>query len=144
MADSPDVRIGTAEREQALARLSDHFAEGRLSVGEFDERSATIAAAVTRADLAPVFVDLPATVPQQPPPERSEAPAAPPARRGNEIAGVVTGLAVLIALVLFFTTHTWLWLLLIPAAGIVTRGMYGGGRPRQRRLERRQRRRGRP
>lgn len=135
MADSPDVRIGTAEREQAMQRLSEHFAAGRLSVAEFDERSGLIAAAVTRGDLAPVFSDLPAAIPA---PEPAEPAAAQPGGR-REFAGPAMGLVVIIALVLFFTTHTWLWFLLIPAVGIITGGLQQRNRE-QRRLERRQRR----
>lgn len=58
--DDERVRIGTAEREQALDLLSKQFSEGRLTADEFSERSGAIAAAVTRADLAPIFADLPA------------------------------------------------------------------------------------
>ncbi|PSR67208.1 hypothetical protein C8258_16415 [Nocardia sp. MDA0666] len=128
MADSPDVRIGTAEREQAMQRLSEHFAAGRLSVAEFDERSGLIAAAVTRGDLAPVFGDLPAAVPE--PPEPPEPAAAQPGGR-REFAGPMMGLVVILALVLFFTTHTWLWFLLIPAVGIITGGLQQRGHDRR-------------
>ncbi|RDI51523.1 DUF1707 SHOCT-like domain-containing protein [Nocardia mexicana] len=120
MADSPDIRIGTAEREEAMRRLSDHFAAGRLSVAEFDERSGTVAAAVTRGDLVQVFADLPEPVPEQPAPVPEQpAPVPEPSGRGRrpEFRGPVMGLVVILALVLFFTTHTWLWFLLIPAVG---------------------------
>ncbi|MQY23365.1 DUF1707 SHOCT-like domain-containing protein [Nocardia macrotermitis] len=146
MADSPDIRVGTAERETAMRRLSDHFAAGRLSVAEFDERSAVIAAAVTRGDLVQVFTDLPEPVaaPQQP------APQTPPQQhRGGkqELRGAVMGLSVLAALVLFFVFHTWICFLLIPAAGILLgafgqTGSHDPGR-RGRRAARRDRRRGR-
>jgi hypothetical protein len=54
------MRIGDEDREQAAAILGDHFSAGRLEHAEFDERIARIYAARTEADLAPVFVDLPA------------------------------------------------------------------------------------
>ncbi len=53
------VRIGTAEREDALQLLSKQFSEGRLTPEEFSERSAAVSAAITRADLEPIFADLP-------------------------------------------------------------------------------------
>ena len=142
MAESPDIRIGTTEREQAMQTLSDHFAAGRLSVSEFDERSGRVAAAVTRGDLAPVFADLPAAVPETPQPEQAHEPAAAQSGGRREFAGMVTGLVVILALVLFFTTHTWLWFLMIPAAGIITGGLQQRdhdrhGRRRDRTLERR-------
>ncbi|NGP03950.1 DUF1707 domain-containing protein [Rhodococcus sp. 14C212] len=59
MADSPEVRIGTAEREQAQRLLGEHFGAGRLTLTEFEDRSGRIAAAVTRRDLALLFTDLP-------------------------------------------------------------------------------------
>lgn len=142
MADSPDIRIGTAERETAMRRLSDHFAAGRLSVAEFDERSAVVAAATTRGDLVGVFADLPEPAAQ---PQQSAQPQQP--RRGRaEIRGAAMGLTVIVALVLFFVFHTWLWFLLIPAAAILL-GPSGrrdqGQRRREERRERRDRRRGR-
>ncbi|WP_067886021.1 DUF1707 SHOCT-like domain-containing protein [Nocardia vaccinii] len=143
MADSPDIRIGTAERETAMRQLSDHFAAGRLSVAEFDERSAVVAAAVTRGDLVRVFADLPdpAAQPRQP----AARPQQQPGRRA-EVRGAVMGITVIAALVLFFAFHTWLWFLLIPVAAILVgpSGRRDQGRLRRdERRERRDRRRGR-
>ena len=59
MAENPDVRIGTAEREQALSNLSQHLSDGRVALPEFDERSAVVSSAVTRGELDSVFTDLP-------------------------------------------------------------------------------------
>jgi hypothetical protein len=59
MAELPEIRIGTAEREEAVALLGEHFSAGRLSLVEFDDRVALAAQAVTRADLVPLFSDLP-------------------------------------------------------------------------------------
>jgi uncharacterized membrane protein len=53
------VRIGSAERDEAQEILSKQFAAGRLVADEFSARSAVIIAAITRADLRPVFADLP-------------------------------------------------------------------------------------
>ncbi|WP_342212959.1 DUF1707 domain-containing protein [Nocardia wallacei] len=125
MADSPDIRIGTAEREKAMEQLSQHFAAGRLSVAEFDERSGVIAAAVTRGDLAQVFADLPQPVADEPGPPRPRPGGRP------QVRGPAMGLTVIVALVLFFTTGSWLWFLMIPAAGILIGSVArGGGRRR--------------
>jgi Flp pilus assembly protein TadB len=56
---NPEMRIGDAEREAAITALGEHFAAGRLTKEEFDERSAKAYAARTNADLRPLFVDLP-------------------------------------------------------------------------------------
>lgn len=59
MAEHPDIRIGTAEREEAVALLGEHFSAGRLTVDEFDERVSRATLARTRGDLVPLFADLP-------------------------------------------------------------------------------------
>ena len=56
---SDDVRIGDAERERAQSTLNDHYAAGRLDHDEYSERLDRIWAARTRAELDPVFADLP-------------------------------------------------------------------------------------
>ena len=53
------LRIGDAEREQAAAELGEHYAQGRLSVDEHADRLDRVWAARTRADLGPIFSDLP-------------------------------------------------------------------------------------
>ena len=74
-----ELRIGDAERGSAVAALGEHFAQGRLSKEEYDERSEVVWAARTRRDLAPVFVDLPGpeVLPAPPPPGRVPQRAAP-------------------------------------------------------------------
>ena len=57
--DDSKLRLSTREREAALESLSTHFADGRLTVEEFDERAAEVAKATTRGELAPLFADLP-------------------------------------------------------------------------------------
>jgi hypothetical protein len=53
------LRASDAERENTVQWLQAAFSEGRLTVGEFDERVRTAYAAVTRGDLADLTVDLP-------------------------------------------------------------------------------------
>jgi hypothetical protein len=117
MSDVPEIRIGTAEREQAMQRLSDHFAAGRLSVAEFDERSAVVAAAMTRGDLDKVFIDLPEPV---------VVAAAVPAKRESgflaEWPERVMAVIPIVAVILFFTTGSWLWFLAIPLMGALLFG----------------------
>ena len=54
----PDLRLADADRDDAISRLSDHYAAGRLDKDEFDERSDAVWSAKTRGDLAPIFADL--------------------------------------------------------------------------------------
>jgi hypothetical protein len=57
-APDPRLRLSDADRDQAIARLGEHYAAGRLDKDEFDERSDAIWTARTQGDLAPIFVDL--------------------------------------------------------------------------------------
>lgn len=59
MSERPELRIGDAEREAAAAALGEHFASGRLTREEYDERSDRVWAARTNSDLGPLFTDLP-------------------------------------------------------------------------------------
>lgn len=58
-----ELRIGDAQRERALASLGEHFALGRLTKEELDERSDAVWTARTGRDLAVLFADLPRPAP---------------------------------------------------------------------------------
>jgi hypothetical protein len=58
-----DLRIGDAERESAVSALTEHYAAGRLTQAEFDQRTSLAYAARTNADLWPLFRDLPQVSP---------------------------------------------------------------------------------
>jgi TM2 domain-containing membrane protein YozV len=60
----PDqLRIGTAEREQAFAALGEHLAAGRLDPSAYSQRASHAAAAQNVGELRAIFVDLPAPHP---------------------------------------------------------------------------------
>ena len=65
------LRIGDAERERAATALGEHYAQGRITAEEHTERLEQVWAARTRAELQPVFRDLPgpARTPQRAPPD---------------------------------------------------------------------------
>jgi len=65
--DPRSIRIGTAEREQAVKALGEHFAQGRLEPAEFEERMTAAYAARTAAELDRLFDDLPSPAGHQPP-----------------------------------------------------------------------------
>ncbi|MBL1074965.1 DUF1707 domain-containing protein [Nocardia sp. 2] len=132
MAELPDIRIGTAEREDAMKRLSDHFAAGRLSVAEFDERSGVVNAAVTRGDLAQVFTDLPEPVVEK-------AVPAVRKRRSMAVPQRFAPAVPILAVLLFALTHQWWVFLLIPLAFMF---LFGGGPGRERGRRERRRDRG--
>jgi hypothetical protein len=61
------IRISDADREQVVARLREHFAEGRLNEDELDERVAAALSAKTAGDLRRIMADLPGPAPVPPP-----------------------------------------------------------------------------
>ncbi|EKT76343.1 hypothetical protein WSS_A43191 [Rhodococcus opacus M213] len=134
MSDVPEIRIGTAEREQALNLLSEHFAAGRLTVPEFDERSLAVTNATTRGELDRVFTDLPATTVGAP--AKAESAGTDNDQNWRRI---VMSVIPLVALVLFFVVpvdNSWLFFLMIPAAGAILFGTRDDRRGRDRRRDR--------
>jgi Domain of unknown function (DUF1707) len=65
---TPSPRIGDDERADAQRALQAHLDAGRLQVAEFVERFTGAADAVTAADIAALFADLPAPHPTLPGP----------------------------------------------------------------------------
>jgi len=67
MATGPDLRIGDAEREAAATGLREHYAQGRLSLEEFNERLDAVFKSTTQGQLSQITHDLPhATAPSAP------------------------------------------------------------------------------
>lgn len=86
---TPSTRVGEAERAEAQRALQEHLNAGRLQVTEFVERFAGAADAVTAADIAALFADLPAPHPT--------LPGAPPGRTRRNL--VIVGAVAVLALV---------------------------------------------
>jgi hypothetical protein len=57
------MRVGDAEREAAAAELREHYASGRLTLDELNERIDKAFAAKTRGDLNVLMTDLPSRRP---------------------------------------------------------------------------------
>ena len=66
MAEGESIRIGDEERNKAVALLSDHLAEGRLTQSEFNDRLGLVLSAKTAAEVEPLFTDLPGPNPGRP------------------------------------------------------------------------------
>ena len=72
------IRVSDADRDRVTAQLRDHFAAGRITPGELDERLSAALNATTFGDLRPIMADLPGPVPAPPgaaPPPLRAAPA---------------------------------------------------------------------
>jgi hypothetical protein len=76
MTSRDDLRIGDAERDAVMTALREHFAQGRLTHDELDERLDTALAARTAGDLRRVTADLPGPPPPRRPVEYDRPPAA--------------------------------------------------------------------
>jgi hypothetical protein len=63
MATGSNMRVGDADREAIAAQLREHYADGRLTLDELNERIDQTFAAKTKADLNTVMRDLPHSVP---------------------------------------------------------------------------------
>jgi hypothetical protein len=92
------IRVSDAERDAAVAELSQHYQQGRLTATEFDERSGQAFAAKTGDDLRALFVDLPPIASSRPPLPHDlpmtpgvQAAARPGRSRGRVIAACVIG-----------------------------------------------------
>jgi hypothetical protein len=82
----PQLRASDADREQIVAALRRHVADGRITVEEFSDRSAAAYAARTLGDLDIVTADLPAFDDDGP-------PESDPGPRWTRPAWLVAGLA---------------------------------------------------
>jgi hypothetical protein len=63
MAAGNEMRVGDAEREAAASELREHYASGRLTLDELNERIDKTFAAKTRGDLNALMTDLPSRRP---------------------------------------------------------------------------------
>ncbi|NUQ98940.1 MAG: DUF1707 domain-containing protein [Streptomyces sp.] len=118
MERAPDVRVGTAERERAVAALSEHMAAERLTREEFETRIDAAYRAVSQSDLRDLFTDLPAPDWEgalstgSPAAAEPAAPAHGKTGRVAALAGAVLPAAGGVGLVLTFLTGSWYWLVL--------------------------------
>jgi DUF1707 SHOCT-like domain len=109
------IRLSDAERDEAARLLGEHYAAGRLTREEHDERTTAAFAARARGELPPLFADLPGGSPWNQPAAapRANVPYAAgrswPVRR-SPVPGVLKVLAALLLVVLVLTHLPWILL----------------------------------
>jgi len=127
-----NLRIGSTDRANAVTALAEHLSEGRLDIGEYDQRCAVVANARTRNELEAVFEDLPSphpefgaaeNAPAEPeagasPPSRSLVEPSPPTRERTKVMIVALVLFAIVAIV-GVTVITGAWWAFIPALAVV-------------------------
>jgi class 3 adenylate cyclase len=108
--DALDVRVSNAEREQVIAQLRGHVAEGRLTLDEFSERMSEVYESRTQRDLDRCLRQLPKP---QPPPDRRadrEARRRQFERHRKELAGFL--MPNFVCITIWATTsggHAYFW-----------------------------------
>ncbi|MBC6762701.1 DUF1707 domain-containing protein [Corynebacterium amycolatum] len=133
-SEKPEIRVGDRERNAAMERLGNHFADGYLDVDEFSKRAESAASAKTRAELQTLFADLPAEVS----PESSQGTPANPQhqsvdqelqnlmKKGRQlnIVDSAAGVIVCVTIVLMFATNidnAWLGFIVAAAVALIGR-----------------------
>ncbi|HYT10864.1 MAG TPA: DUF1707 domain-containing protein [Mycobacteriales bacterium] len=143
-SDPGSMRAGNADRERVVRALNDAFAEGRLDVGELDERVSRAYAAKTLDQLGPLTADLPVprhevertrgAAPQPGWPAREVEPGGEHRAWRRAVTGAVAVFLVnvLIWAVVSISTQSWIYFwpvwLLIPLVLTVARGFRPGRR----------------
>jgi hypothetical protein len=121
MAAESGVRVGDAEREKVATSLREHYARGRLTLEEFQQRLDAVFAAKTDTDLGKVTGDLPHTDPYAAPWPPSQAyPTPAPSypigagqgrgyqrRGGRSYSYVWASLALCVLAVLLIASFSW-------------------------------------
>jgi uncharacterized protein DUF1707 len=127
---SGSLRVSDADRDRAIAELSEHYQAGRLTTEEFEDRTGRALAARTSADLAALFTDLP----RRQAPVTSAAASAPasPGRswpaRVPVVPVVILAVVAVLALLGGHPFHfTWL-----PVVAFIVIRLLAGGRGRRR------------
>src|SRR4051794_6012343 len=107
----PRMRAGDVERQRVVEQLGKHFAEGRLTVAEFDERAVRAHASVYLDELPALTADLPSAPEPRPRPARPAGPVRVPGAlvfllamllAWSMVAAVVYGAPPFFALLLLF------------------------------------------
>jgi DUF1707 SHOCT-like domain len=112
-----EMKASDSDRDAVVSDLSEHFQAGRLTAGEFDERTGRALAARTWGELRDLLADLPAARPAPQAPAATSLSARPWPSSGRFAPPLITALAGIgiAAAVLVTVTHgRWgfIWLLL--------------------------------
>ena len=139
------LRVSDADRDRAIAELSEHFQAGLATVEELDDRTGQALRARTGQELADLFTDLP----RQKAPVTSAAPA--PAASAHTGASARTGsgpparvptapiaIVAVVVLASLLSGHHGGLFVLVPVLAVlfVVRRLGGGGRRRDYRHDR--------
>ena len=131
---SGSLRVSDADRDRAIAELSEHYQAGRLTTEEFEDRTGRALQARTTADLADLFTDLPrrqapmtgATATSAARPSPASPARAWPARVPVAPVAILAVVAVLALLSGHLFHIAW-----VPVVAIIVVRLLAGGRSRR-------------
>jgi hypothetical protein len=132
-----NIRVSDADRDRVNDQLRDHFAAGRITSGELDERLLAALNAKTFGDLRRIMADLPGPVPALPnaaPPPLRATPTWAVRRRHPPFPPLIL-LALLVALLTPATgwlVATFINVILLFWLMIFVAGAFASGRPQRR------------
>lgn len=123
-----EIRISSAERDDAIAALAVHRSSGRLTHDEFEGRSTRAQEALTREEIEALFDDLPAphpdlsaaVSPRPPPVVNPEWPGGRSGTRASRVMDVIGVLSLLVGLpvAIVFTAVAGMWWTFLVVLGI--------------------------
>lgn len=140
--DPSQMRVGDPERSEALDRLGEHFANGYLTIHEFEERTGQAATARTQSDLSALFGDLPggntqtAPVPARVENSRGVEPTSSDdadreleellgrKKKLNRALGIMWSVTMVAFFLGLFVFEWDLFWVVFPIAGVLTWGLY--------------------
>jgi Domain of unknown function (DUF1707) len=126
-----EIRVSSAERDEAVAALAVHRASGRLTHDEYEQRRTRAQEALARDELEALFDDLPAPHPNlsaavSPRPPAVVNPEWPAGRTGTRASRVMDVIGVLsllvglpVAIVLTAVFGAWWTFLIVLGVGVV-------------------------
>jgi hypothetical protein len=94
-----DLRVSDADRDRAVAELSEHFEAGRLTTEELEERTGRALRARTEKELADLFTDLPRRRDPQAGTVADPGPARPPGLARKPIPRIAIAVLAIAALI---------------------------------------------
>ena len=137
---SGSLRVSDADRDRAIAELSEHYQAGRLTTEEFEDRTGRALQARTTADLAALFTDLPrrqapvtgaASAPGAAPGAAGTAPASPAKSWPAHVPVAPVTILAVVAVLALLGGHLFriAW---VPVVAIIVVRVLAGGRSRRR------------
>src|SRR6185503_6302811 len=125
--------VSDADRDQAIAELSEHYQAGRLTTEEFEDRTGRALQARTTADLADLFTDLPR---RQAPTtgaasSAASTPPASPARAWPARVPVAPVAILAVVAVLALLSGHLFHIAWVPVVAIIVVRLVAGGRRRR-------------